>query len=170
MKHMMLVLALILSTVACGQGNGSRRNPGTESKAKHRVKINVRLEPVGTACKVVHVDTPVTVHTDEVVYWRYKNKCRDKNAQRIDPLTVPIDGDCKKDTQVKEDGNPNGNETDSDECKPLAPTKGPTKYKIDGDVVLDPELDIQPPVLTGGSPAPTPTPTPSGTPTPPPSQ
>lgn len=162
----MIVLTLILSTLACGRGNGSRKSVGAESKIKHKVKINVRLEPVGTECKVTQVDTPVTVHMDEVVYWHYKNKCRDKKAQRIDPLTVPIAGDCKKDAQVNEDGNPNGNEADSGECIPLALTGRPTKYKIAGDAVLDPELDIQPPVLTGGGPTPTPTPSPSGTPTP----
>lgn len=165
-KKMAMIVTLIVSPAACGPGDGSRQTIGADRKAGHKVKINVRLEPVGTECRVTYVDTPVTVHTDETVYWRYKNKCREKKAQRIDPLTVPIDGDCKKDTQVNEDGNANGNEADSGECKPLAPSNGPRKYKIDGDAVLDPELDIEPPVLTGGSPAPTPTPGPTPTPTP----
>lgn len=114
-------------------------------------KILVVMWWNGTKCVA---DDPGTtkVHPGQKVRWRYlnkgkppyKEKCRGPQTQRITFKSgTPVDGDCKKNTVVGED-----QDVEGDDCQvdPNARTGGPPhKYKIDGSVELDPELDIQPP-------------------------
>jgi hypothetical protein len=166
MRTTMLLALPVVMVAACGEDQ-PKNTPVSEPSAsaadasaavaKDKVPIDLVMRWNGSSCEIVEPGRTV-VKYGQTVYWRYKNKngCKGKKTQRIDPKGAPIDGDCKKNTDVDE-----GKEVDGGGCWVNPTGKGGVyKYKIDGHVVLDPELDIQypppPPPPVGMTPTPGP--------------
>lgn len=117
-----------------GETAGLRATTGTTHK------INVKLKKQNGVC-VAEDPGKETVLPGDAVRWKYKNDCGEKKTQKIDRLTAPISGDCDKGTDLE-----HGEEKEGKDCiVDAGAAPGVYKYKIDGSVVLDPELDIPPP-------------------------
>jgi hypothetical protein len=124
---------------------------GFAATARGNQKIDVKLKMRSGRC-VVEDPGRTTVRPGDSVRWKFKNGCTTNKKQRITRQTAPISGDCDQDTDV-----PSNGEKEGKDCKVADDAQSGTyKYKIDGDVGLDPELDIPPPPPPQAQPTPSP--------------